>query len=260
MILLKTDPILSDLKSTTLKIDKLLEKAKEDSVTGFIQFDFPSFSAAILLVNGEILQCIKIKHEKPYPVSKTEIFRDLEEMEAYVGFYRLKRDMLLITYRMADSVPLFENMRSRNVDVKQLLLTLEADNLSGVVVLKSQNGECYLVLEEGSPSYCICRRDNETIDNAECLGQFLDAPEKDVLISIYREKGIDILARLKQVVIDVMGESVEKIDRMLEESGRSREELLKTVKEIEKYTYLFFDKKRAKILSEKLEKTIEEVM
>lgn len=257
MLLLKDDPLWTDLKSTILKVDELLAKAHQESITGFIEFDFSEFSAAILLDEGEILQCITVKNGKLSPVKEKDIFTLLKGTEARVGFYRLKKDIIHIIHQMVTSDVLFENMDSQYMDIKQLLLTLEGENFTGVIVLHSPEGECYLSLVNGSPGYCICKKSDRIIDSAQCVEQLLDT-SATMLVSAYKVKS-DI-SLLKDVVQKVMGENVERIEKMLDESGTSREELLKTVDEIEKITYLFFDKKKAKVLSQKLKKTIEEVM
>ena len=257
MLLLKDDPLWSDLISTVLKIDELLAKANQESITGFIEFDFSTFSAVILLDEGEILQCITIKNGKLSLISKNDILTHLKDKKARVGFYRMKKDIIHVIHKMVTSDVLFENMDSRYIDIKQLLLTLEKDTFTGVVMLHSLEGECYLSLENGSPHYCVCKKLDTIYDSAQCVELFLDT-STPMRVSAYQVK-CDT-SPLKDVVYNVMGEKVERIEKMLDESGTSEEELLKTVDEIEKITYLFFDKKKAKVLSQKLKETVKEVI
>ena len=259
MLLLKNDPIWTDLKSDVLIFDELLQDAHHKSVTGFIEFDFADFHDIILLDKGEILQCVKIKKERIIPINEKEILKDLKKIEATVGFYRLKKEVLVMTYKMIHGKPVFENMSSKYVDIKQLLLTLEADTFTGIIVIQSNRGNCYIWMEKGYPLNCACNRKDEVKNSAQCLENLLNT--KDILVSVYKEEKItDIIITLKEVARDILGEPVEKIEKMLEDSGTSEQELLKTVEEIEKVTYLFLDKKKANTLSEKLRKTIEEVI
>lgn len=257
MFLLKDDPLWSDLKSTILKVDELLVKAHQESITGFIEFDFSTFSAVILLDEGEILQCITLKNGKSSLISKNDILTYLKDMEARVGFYRMKKDIIHIIHKMVTSDVVFEDMDSQYMDIKQLLRTLEGDTFTGVVMLHSPEGECYISLENGAPAYCVCKKVDTITDNVQCLELFLDT-STPMRVSAYKVKR-DI-SLLKTVVQNVMGEKVERIEKMIDESGTSEEDLLKTVDEIEKITYLFFDKKKAKVLSQKLKETIKEVI
>lgn len=261
MLLLRNDPIWSDLESDVLKIDILIEEVNQKSVTGFIEFDFSDFSAAILFDEGETLQYVKIKNEEAYPVSKLEILGYLEEMKANVGLYRLKKETVLATCRIINSEPVFENLSTKYLDARKLLLTLEADKFSGVVTVRTERGECSVVLERGVPMCCLSKKMNGTFDYIECLKEFLEIlKEEDALVSVYKEnkKRTEIRARLKEVAIEVLGENVEKIEKMLEDSGKSREELLKTAEEIEKLTYMFLDKEKTNILSQRFREAIEE--
>lgn len=259
-MLLKDDPIWTDLKSDVLKIDELLRKAHQESVTGFIEFNFPDFSAAILLNEGEIHQCTKIKEGRAFPIGKSEILKNLEKMKANVGFYRLEKEILSIICRIINSDPVFENMSSQYVDIKQLLLSLEKDDFTGVVAVHSEIEHCFIQLENGSPAHCICKRMKEVVESIDCLERFLNS-HNTMVVSVYKEgRKPDVVATLKKVTGEVLGEPVEKIEKMLEDSGTSRKELLKTVEEIEKLTYLFLSKKKAKELSKKLKETIEEVI
>jgi hypothetical protein len=259
MLLLKNDPIWTDLKSDVLIFDELLQDAHHKSVTGFIEFDFTDFHDIILLDKGEILQCVKIKKERMFPINESEILKDLKEIEAIVGFYKLKKEVLVMTYKMIHGKPIFENMSSKYVDIKQLLLTLEADTFTGIIVIQSNRGNCYIWMEKGYPLNCACNHKDEVKNSARCLENLLNT--KNIEVSVYKEEKItDIIITLKEVARDILGEPVEKIEKMLEDSGTSEQELLKTVEEIEKVTYLFLDKKKANTLSEKLRKTIEEVI
>lgn len=258
MLLLRNDSIWTDLKSDVLKIDELLKETSHKSVTGFIEFTFSDFCDIILLDKGEILQCVKLKKERTIPINESEIFRDLEKKKASVGFYRLRKEALLMIHKMINGKPLFENMNSKYVDIRQLLLTLEKDAFTGIVTIQSEKRKCFIWLEKGYPLNCECNRKSE-INSAQCLDNLLNT--RDLLVSVYREeKATDIILILKEVTRGILGEPVEKIEKILEDSGTSKEELLKTAEEIEKLTYLFLDKKKAKTLSKKLKGTIEEVM
>ena len=260
-MLIKDDPLWSGLESDVLKVDELLEEIQSRSVTGFIEFAFSDFSSVILLDKGEILQCVKIKKEKKITATRTEILKDLAKMKARIGVYRLKKEIFLIMCGMINNEPVFENMSSKFVDIKQLLLTLEKDTFSGIVTVDSEKGTCFVRLEKGFPVNCICRKINEkTVESLDCLDTFLDARQEDYRVSVYREREKPpIITALKGLTKEILGDN-EKIEKMLEESGTSKEELLKTVEDIEKITYLFLDKKKAGILSEKLKETIEEVI
>lgn len=259
-MLIKDDPLWCDIKSDVLKIDELLEEIRSKSVTGFVEFDFLDFSSVIFLDQGEILQCIKVKNEKEFPVTKPEILKDLKRMVADVGVYRLKKEVLHIMCGVINDEIVFDNMSSKFVDIKQLLLTLERDTFSGIVAVKSEKGECFVKLEKGFPVNCICQKTNEKIvESLDCLDDFLDFSQ-EFLVSVYREREKPhVITMLKKVTRDILGDN-EKIEKMLEDSGTSKEELLKTVEEIEKVTYLFLDKKKAGILSQRLKETIEEVI
>jgi hypothetical protein len=262
MLLLKTNPVWHGLKSDVLKIDQLLEEAHDKSITGFIEFNFSGTQDIALLENGNILQCIRITPElnNICVISRKDIIKHVETEEAVVGIYNLKKDMLRIVHWMAAGDILFENLDSSYTNIKQLLLKLTKENFTGVVTMVSKAGECYLMLEKGAPGYCVCVRGDAAMDSAQCLDGFLNA-KSDFFITVYKKRPItDITPQLKKVVFEVMGENIPKIEAMLDESGKTKQELLKTVKEIEKVTYLFFDKKKTEVLSRKLTKTIEEVM
>lgn len=258
--LLRNDPIWFNLGSDVLKIDALIEEVSQKSVTGFIEFIFPEFSATILLDDGEILQCVKIKDEKTYPVNKSEILEYLKKMKATVGLYRLKKETVLATYRIMNSEPMFENMSTQYVDVKKLLLTLETDKFSGIITVRAERRECSVVLEKGIPVCCLSNKMNGSVDYVACLKEFLEIlKEKNMVVSAYKEnENTSVGARLRKIAREVLGEDVEKIEKMLKESGKSREKLLKAAEEIKKFTYLFLDKKKADMLSQRLKETIEE--
>lgn len=260
MFLLKNDPVFSDLKSDILKIGVLLEEIKQESVTGFIEFDFSEFSAVVLLDEGEILQCQKIENGKAYAVNQSEILKYLEEMKASVGLYKLKKEAVRTTCKVITNEPLFEDMSTQCVDAKKLLLTLEADKFNGMVSVRAEQGECSVVLEKGVPVLCLSEKTSGS-GHVECLKEFLGIlKEKDALVSVYREKKrcFDIGSRLKEVVREILGDGAENIEKMLENSGKSREELLKTVGELENIVYLFVDEKKADTLLQRLRETIKE--
>lgn len=261
MLLLKNDPLWSDLKSDVLKIDGLLEEANQKALTGFIEFEFPDFCTAILLDSGKILHCIEIKNETASLISKSEILQYLKEMKADVGLYRLKREILLLTSRIITSDPVYENMSTQYVDARKLLLTLETEKFSGIVDIQAEHGECYVVLEIGFPAYCVCRRENTVVDHAKCLEEFLTLPEKTMVVNVYRtSEKAGVITMLKEAAREILGEHVTRVEEMLDASGKSKEELLKTVEEVERFTYLFLDKKKAKTLSQRLEEIVEEVI
>ncbi len=262
MLLLRDDPVWVDVNSDVIRIAPLLEEVNQKSVTGFIEFDFSSFSAIIFLNEGKIAQCAEIKNEKACPVKKSDILGYLEKKSATVGLYKMKKEVVMLTCRIIDSEPVFENMSTQYVDARKLLLSLDASKFDGVATVRAEQGECFVVLEKGSPVYCVCKKIDEIVDSAECLERFLEiSKEEDMLVSVYKEREKpEVIVRLKEAAREVLGERVERIEEMLEISGKSRAELLKTIEEIERFTYLFLDKKKAKKLSQTLEETIEEVM
>lgn len=262
MLLLRDDPVWVDVNSDVIKFDPLLEEVNRRSVTGFIEFTFPNFSAVILLNEGKIAQCAEIKNGKAYPVKRPDILVCLEKMNANVGLYTMKREIVTLTCRTIDGDPVFENMSTQYVDARKLLLSLEADKFSGVFTVRAQQGECFVMLEKGTPIYCVCKQVDDVVDSVECLERFLEiSKDEDMLVSVYREKEeTDVIARLKETTEEALGEHIERIEEMLETSGRSRAELLKTVEEIGNFTYLFLDKKKAKTLSQNLKEVVEEVM
>jgi hypothetical protein len=260
MFLLKNDCMWCDLESHVLKIDALLEEVGQECVTGFIEFIFPDFSAVILLDEGNIIQCVKIEDGKVYPVRNSEILMYLEEMGATVGLYRLKKEIVLAMCRIITSIPVAEPVSTQNVDAKELLRALEADDFSGVVTVRAERGECSVILEHGVPVCCLSRNMNGRADSVECLKEFLEiVKEDDMVMSVYRseENCTDMRARLRKVAGEVLGEPVEEIEEMLEGSGKSKEELLKTGEKITAYTCLLFDKEKANMLSQRLNQVIE---
>ncbi|MGD2250811.1 MAG: hypothetical protein PVF58_20630 [Candidatus Methanofastidiosia archaeon] len=262
MLLLKSNPVWHGLRSDILKVNQLLEEAHSKSITGFIEFSFSDSQDVALLEKGNILQCIQITpaSSKICVISRKDIIHHVETEKAVVGLYNLKEDMLRIIHWIATGDILFENLDSSYTNIKQLLLKLAKENFTGVVNMVSEAGDCYLMLENGSPGYCVCVKGDTAIDSAQCLDGFLNT-KPDFSITVYRKRPIaDITPRLKEIVREVMGENIPKIEAMLDESGKTKQDLLKTVKEIEKMTFLFFDKKKTEILSRKLKETIEEVI
>lgn len=258
MLLLKNDPVWSDMKSSILYIDSFLDRLYEEKTTGFLELEFPDELAIMLLDHGEIILCARCFSTTPCPVAQAEILNQLKAQQAVIGCYRLKKEVVHINYHICTGERLFENTRSGDMDIKKLLVQLEDDALTGVVTIASEEGVCYILLEKGSPEYCVCQRKGELINSSECVDWFLNLPSKKLLFRVYRGLKPDLMVRLKEVVTDVLGEPVEKIVSMLEESGADKQELLRAISEVEKITYLFFDKKRAKILSKRLREVIEE--
>jgi hypothetical protein len=259
MLLLKHDPIWSDVTSDILKPGELLKEANHTSVTGFIEFDFQDFRDFILLDEGKILHCVRTRGNKAFSVTRPDILNDLKKTTATVGFFRLKKEILHMTYTIITGEPLFKNMDSKYMDIKQLLLRLEKNAFTGVVTIQSGKGDCFMRLENGSPMNCICERKNQIIGGSECLDSLLNESGGDILVSAYKESETyyDVVTKLKEAAAQVLGGQVEKVETMLEESGTTHEELLKTIEEIEKITYLFIDKNKADLLAEKLRKTVE---
>jgi hypothetical protein len=258
MLLLKNDPVWNDMKSSILYMENFLHRLYEEKTTGFLELEFPDGLAIMLLDYGEIILCARCSSTSTHPVAQAEILHQLKAQQAVIGCYRLKKEIVHINYHICTGELLFKDTTPGDMDIKKLLVQLEDDAFTGVVTIASEEGVCYILLEKGSPEYCVCQRKSELIDSAECVDWFLNLPSKRLLLTVYRGLKPDLMVRLKEVVTDVLGEPVEKIVSMLEESGPDKQELLKTVSEVEKITYLFFDKKRAKILSKKLREEIEE--
>jgi hypothetical protein len=258
MLLLKNDPVWNDMKSSILYMDSFLDRLYEEKTTGFLELEFPDELAIMLLDHGEIILCARCSSATARPVAQAEILNQLKAQQAVIGCYRLRKEIVHINYHICTGELLLENTRSEDTDIRKLLVQLEDDAITGVVTIASEEGVCYILLEKGSPEYCVCQRKSELIDSSECVDWVLNLPSKKLLFRVYRGLKPDLMVRLKKVVTDVLGEPVEKIVNMLEESGPHKQELLRTVSEIEKITYLFFDKKKAKILSQRLREAIEE--
>ncbi|MGC1121101.1 MAG: hypothetical protein WBA22_08400 [Candidatus Methanofastidiosia archaeon] len=258
MLLLRNDPVWNDMKSSILYMENFLQKLNEEKTTGFLELEFPDGSAVMLLDQGEIILCARYSGTGTYPVAQAEILHQLKAQQAVIGCYRLKKEIVHINYHICTGELLFKDTNSENMDIKKLLVQLEDNAFTGVVTIASEEGFCYILLEKGSPEYCVCQRRNELIDSAECVEWFLSLSSKKLLVRVYGGQEPRLIVRLKDVVTEVLGEPVEKIVSMLEESGSDKQELLKAISEIEKITYLFFDKKKAKILSQRLREVIEE--
>jgi hypothetical protein len=258
MLLLKNDPVWNDMKSSILYMDSFLHRLYEEKTTGFLELEFPDELVIMLLDYGEIILCARSSGTSTHPVAQAEILHQLKAQQAVIGCYRLKKEVVHINYHICTGELLLKDTASGDTDIRKLLVQLEDDALTGVVTIASGEGVCYILLEKGFPEYCVCHRKNELINSAECVDWFLNLPSKKLLFRVYRGLKPDLMVRLKEVVTDVMGEPVEKIVGMLEESGPYKQELLKAISEVEKITYLFFDKKKAKILSQRLREVIEE--
>lgn len=239
-------------------MERFLRTLREEKTTGFLELEFPDDRAVILLDHGETILSVRCTSTNTYPVAYAEILHQLKTQQALIGCYRLKKEVVHINYHICASDPLLEDTVARNMDIKKLLVQLGDNLFTGVVTLTSEEGLCYILLERGFPEYCICQRKNELISSAECIDWFLSLPSKNIVLSVYGGKKPDLAVRLKEVVTDVLGEPVEKIVSMLEESGSDKQELLRAISEVEKITYLFYDKKKAKILSQRLREAIEE--
>jgi hypothetical protein len=261
MLLVRKNPILSDLIADPPKIHALLEEARQNSITGFMEFDFSDFSGLLLLEDGRILQSIKLKRGKSFIIDISEIFEECQKTRPKIGFFIMDKKLVHITLNILNGELLFEKVNSKYVDIRKLLRSLETDNFTGIAVIYSGEEECYIKFETGIPLTCICKKEDEIIENIECLEKLLRNIKNNLYISAYKEtRKPDIINALKLISREILGEHVEKIEEMLESSGTTKEELQQTIEEIETLTYLFLDKKKAKTLCNKMKEAIEEVM
>ena len=261
MLLIRKQPILSDITADLPKIHALLKEAHQNSITGFMEFKFNEFSGLLLLEERNIIQSIKLKRGKSFIIDISEILEESQKTHARVGLFSMDKKLVHITLNIINGEPLFENVSSKYVDVRKLLRSLETDNFTGIAIVHSGKEECYITFDTGIPFTCICRKEDEIIENAECLEKLLKDIKTNLLISAYKKtKKPDIINTLKLISKEVLGEHVEKIEEMLENSGTTKEEFHETINEIESLTYLFLDKKKAKTLCKKMKDVVEEVM
>jgi hypothetical protein len=261
MLLVRNNPIVSSMSADLEKIQTLLEEVHTNTTTGFMELHFRNFSGLILFIDGKILQSIKLKREKSFVVDISDIFQECEKGTSEIGLFVMDKKLVDITLNIFKGEPLFENVNSKYVDVRKLLRSLETDDFTGIAVLRTEKEACYIKFETGIPLTCICNRGDTIMENAECLENLLKNCKGTLAISAYKEaQKPHIINMLKLLSREVLGEHVEKIEEMLENSGKTKEELFQTIDEIENVTYLFLDKKKAKTLCEKMKDTVEEVV
>lgn len=261
MLLLRNNALVSGITADVQKVHTLLEEVQSNTTTGFMELHFNTFSGCIFFVDGKILQSIKQKGEKSLVIELSEILHECQKTNPTLGLFAMEEPLVHITLNMINGEPLFENVHSKYVDVRKLLRSLETDDFTGVAVLSTGKEACYISFETGIPLTCICNKGDTIIESVECLETLIKNFSDNLYISAYKivEKP-NIITTLKRISREVLGGRVIKIEEMLENSGDTKEELLLTIAEIEKVTYLFVDKKKAKILCEKLKNTVEEVI
>jgi hypothetical protein len=261
MLLVRNNPIISNTTADLIKIERLLKEVSEAATTGFMELQFNDFSGLILFADGTPLQSIKLKREKSFIVDISEIFQECRKTPVTIGLFTMDKKLVDITLNICRGEPIFENVDSKYVDIRKLLRSLETDNFTGIAVLSTGEEACYITFETGIPLTCICNKGNAIIESTECLENLLKNFKDNLSISAYkRAQKPNIINTLKLLSREVLGEHMGKIEEMLENSGDTKEELLQTIEEIEKVTYLFLDKKKAKTLCKKMKNTVEEVI
>ncbi|MCD6128076.1 MAG: hypothetical protein J7J21_06900 [Methanomicrobia archaeon] len=169
MLLLRNDPLIENIKSDYIKIEKLMLEMKEKKLTGFFEVNLGKFSDILIYNSGKVVKVLQI-NSNFRTINKDKVVLDLVKSEAVFSAYRMKESYLKALLFSIENVPLYKNLSSDFVDIRKLLKKLEKDKFSGVIYVRwNKRSEGIILMDSGSPKASAYMEEKIVMEGAEAL-------------------------------------------------------------------------------------------
>ena len=169
MLLLRNDPLVENIKSDYIRIEKLMLEMKEKKLTGFFEVNLGKFSDILIYNSGKVVKVLQI-NSNFRAINKDKVVLDLVKSEAVFSVYRMKESYLKALLFSIENVPLYKNLSSDFVDIRKLLKKLEKDKFSGVIYVRwNKRSEGIILMDSGSPKASAYMEEKIVMEGAEAL-------------------------------------------------------------------------------------------
>jgi len=169
MLLLRNDPLVENIKSDYIRIEKLMLEMKEKKLTGFFEVNLGKFRDILIYNSGKVVKVLQI-NSNFRAINKDKVVLDLVKSEAVFSVYRMKESYLKALLFSIENVPLYKNLSSDFVDIRKLLKKLEKDKFSGVIYVRwNKRSEGIILMDSGSPKASAYMEEKIVMEGAEAL-------------------------------------------------------------------------------------------
>jgi len=169
MLLLRNDPLIENIKSDYIRIEKLMLEMKEKKLTGFFEVNLGKFSDILIYNSGKVVKVLQI-NSNFRTINKDKVVLDLVKSEAVFSAYRMKESYLKALLFSIENVPLYKNLSSDFVDIRKLLKKLEKNKFSGVIYVRwNKRSEGIILMDSGSPKASAYMEEKIVMEGAEAL-------------------------------------------------------------------------------------------
>ena len=169
IIVPKSDPIIKDLNSYYLNIEKLIEHCRGELASGGIHF--LSNTAEGLLLFDDIAVLGGVMEDKNGRISGpgaiASIISTLQNNNFTVTVYGIDPDIIHFWARLPEATPLHSDLSAEFTDLERLIAKMTSEKLTGFIDVSFANGQKsgILFFNDGNIVNCTCSWKAEGVDN-----------------------------------------------------------------------------------------------
>ncbi|MBI9083052.1 MAG: hypothetical protein JEZ11_05600 [Desulfobacterales bacterium] len=169
IIVPKTDPIIKNLNSYYLNIERLIEHYRGELASGGIHF--VSNTAEGILFFDDIALLGGVMEDKTGRISGTgaiaSIIATLQNNNFTVAIYGIDPDIIHFWARLPEAIPLHSDLSAEFTDIERLIAKMSSEKLTGFIDVSFAKGgkNGILFFNDGNIVNCTCSWKADGVDN-----------------------------------------------------------------------------------------------
>jgi hypothetical protein len=152
-LLPKGNPLYENIPAAKIKLPEMLDKLKNGSFTGYLNFTFPASGVVLFFEGGKLISALLERGTSRQTgfEAMAGLCNSIMADGGSLNVYRLSKDLTMGLHALLHGEMLYRGQEVKLIDIKGLLEKVKAQRLNGCLRIYTADRSALIFYKEGSP-------------------------------------------------------------------------------------------------------------
>lgn len=152
-LLPKGNPLYENIPAAKIKLPEMLEKLKNGSFTGYLNFTFPTSTAILFFESGKLISALLERGTARQTgfEAMAGLCNNIMAGGGSLNVYRLSKDLTMGLHALLHGEMLYRGQEVKLIDIKGLLEKVKAQRLNGCLRIYTEERSALIFYKDGAP-------------------------------------------------------------------------------------------------------------